>query len=116
MFYNPAFDEANYYQGNKFQLGGADRSFTLDNSLPGIRRRISTPRSDERIQEDAWRTLIRNYKIDLSGIDILVKSGTLQLQGVVASLSDKQEAERTLELVPGVVEIVNDIKVSRINE
>lgn len=112
MFYNPAFDEANYYQGNRFQLGGVDRSFALDNSGTGARRRINAPRSDERIQEDAWRALIRNYKVNPSGIDIIVKSGTIRLQGLVGRISEKQEAEKSLEIVPGVVEIVNDLKVT----
>lgn len=112
MFYNSSFDEANYYQGNRFQLGGLDRSKSLDASLIGARRSTSSVRTDEKLLEDAWRGLIRNHRIDLSGIEITVKSGVVKLWGKVSTMSEKQEAEKTVELVPGVVEIVNDLKIN----
>ncbi|HXH74853.1 MAG TPA: BON domain-containing protein [Bacteriovoracaceae bacterium] len=114
MFYNASVDEANYYQGNKFQLGGNDRSLALDNSLTISRKKI-LGRSDDKILEDAWRALIRNYKIDLSGIDIVVSHGVVRVNGTVKQLSEKQEAENSLEMVPGIVDIINELMVKRIH-
>lgn len=114
MAYNASFDEANYYQGNKFQLGGNDRTTSLDLSLIETRRAAWGGRSDDKIYEDAWRALIRNHKIDLGGIDISVTNGTLKLTGRVSQFSEKQEAEKTLFLVPGIVDIVNDLSIGRV--
>lgn len=110
MFYNAFVDEANYYQGNTFQLGGTDRAPGLDNTQ--VYKKLGS-RSDERILEDAWRTLIRNYKVDLSGIDLSIQNGIIKVYGVVKQLSEKQEAENSLGLVPGISDIINELQVKR---
>ena len=114
MSYNASFDEASYYQGNKFQLGGNDRNLRLD-SLTSISRKIISHRSDDKIQEDAWCALIRNHKVDLGGIDLMVKNGTIKIIGRVNRLSEKQEAENTLLMVPGIIDIINDLGVNPIH-
>lgn len=107
-----AFDEASYYQGNKFQLGGNDRAEVKDQVQKTKAARSFRP--DDRIHEDAWRSLGRNFKIDLAGIELSVHQGVLKLTGTVASLGQKQEVERAIELVPGVQQLLNELQVIRL--
>jgi osmotically-inducible protein OsmY len=112
MIYKASFDEASYYQGNNFQLGGSDRDQLRDG--PPFKARNLSYRGDERILEDAWACLIRNHHIDLSGLDLDVREGVLRLTGKVSGLKEKWEIEAVLETVPGILEINNELLVVRI--
>src|SRR5262245_33116219 len=106
------FDEASYYQGNKFQLGGNDRAHSADKLIKSFAEK--SYRADERIFEDAWRALSRNFKLDIAGIELSVQQGILKLTGTVNTLGQKQEAEKAMELVPGVRQLLNELRVIRL--
>lgn len=112
FFRRSTFDEANYYDGSSFELGGNDRRQPLFHGATTFR--IHSFRSDESIQEDAWQSLTSNFKIDLGRIDVVVKEGVLRLLGSARSLSEKREVEKCVEHIPGVVEIVNDLRIARL--
>jgi osmotically-inducible protein OsmY len=114
--YNASFDEANYYQGNRFQLGGNDRKLILNGPTISTGNKIPIQRDDERLREDAWHALKRNYKLELSGIDLLVSNGILNITGTVNSLGQKHAAEKTIESVPGVNCIINDLRLGPIQQ
>jgi BON domain len=109
---NFIFDEANYYTGSRFQIGGQDRSIlpVFNDARPkSLLRGIS----DDRLLEDAWSVLRRNYKIDISGIELKVKQGIVELLGSVCLLSQKHEAESVLEHMPGVLGVSNQLRISK---
>jgi len=106
------FDEAAYYSGSVFTIGGDDRG-----PVPGFSREYGIQkhfqRHDENLIEDAWSVLRRNYKIDLSGIEVVVSHGVIELLGSVSLMSQRHEAESILEKIPGVLGVVNKLKVSQ---
>jgi osmotically-inducible protein OsmY len=110
------FDEASYYSGNNFQIGGNDRrSHSFERSLFNGKTSLGLGmiRSDDHILEDVWKLLSQN-SVDISHIEVDVRQGVIKLTGKVNSLSDKREVENSIEYIPGMIDIVNDLKVSRI--
>ena len=98
FFNSRTFDEANYYQGMSFELGG--------------RRGIH--RSDDRIQEEAWCELKKNIHSGIGNIEIFVQDGVIKLVGSVDRLTDKWKAESSVDEIPGVVNILNELKVKKL--
>lgn len=111
------FDEASYYSGNNFQIGGDDRrSHSYERSLFNSKASIGLGmiRADEHIEEDVWSILSRNSTVDISNIIVNVRQGIIKLTGSVSSLSDKRDVENSIEYIPGMIDIVNELKVSRV--
>lgn len=109
------FDEASYYSGNNFQIGGNDRRAhsyerTLFNSKASLG--LGMIRADDYILEDVWKVLSQKT-VDISHIEVDVRQGVIKLTGRVNSLSDKREVENSIEHIPGLLDILNDLKVSR---
>jgi osmotically-inducible protein OsmY len=69
-------------------------------------------RSDERIREDICERMCDSAELDASGIDIVVVSGEVTLQGSVNDRYDKRLAEDLTERVSGVREVNNQLRVS----
>ncbi|MGE3611057.1 MAG: BON domain-containing protein [Bacteriovoracaceae bacterium] len=68
-------------------------------------------RTDEKILEDVCETLYQSYFIDASNIEVEVKEGQVRLFGSVNSRDEKREAERSIEFIPGVVDVLNEIHI-----
>ncbi len=70
-------------------------------------------RSDERVREDASDRLEQDHQVDATEISIEVSSGELTLSGTVTSREQKRAAEECVESVPGVKDVINNLRVSR---
>lgn len=58
------------------------------------------------------KALQRHWAFDLDEIDIKVSGATVQLSGTVGSIFQKEEAERFAYKTPGVIKVVNHLKIN----
>lgn len=68
-------------------------------------------RSDERITEEINERLARDPDIDATDVDVRVNSGVVTLSGVVEDRGEKRRAEDLAEVVFGVDDVSNELKV-----
>lgn len=68
-------------------------------------------RSDERIQDDVCEALHLSYDVDASDIEVEVKEGCVYLRGNSDNRETKWAAEDTVEGIPGVKDVMNELKV-----
>ncbi len=68
-------------------------------------------RTDERVKEDINERLTDDAYIDASEIDVAVERGEVTLSGTVSDRSAKRRAEDITELVSGVTNVENRIRV-----
>lgn len=66
--------------------------------------------TDETIREDVCEILTRDSFIDATEIDVVVSGGCVMLTGRVDSRQTKRLAEICIEDMPGVVDIINQLK------
>ena len=65
--------------------------------------------SDIRIREDVCELLARDPLIDASDIEVTVFEGVVKLKGRVSSRQTKRLAELTIESIPGVIDVINQL-------
>jgi osmotically-inducible protein OsmY len=70
-------------------------------------------RSDERIKEDVNDCLTDDPFLDATDIEVGVDDGMVTLSGTVSGRSEKRRAEDLAELVSGVKDVNNQLRVSR---
>ena len=70
-------------------------------------------RSDERIRDAVSEALHDDDDVDASDISVEVKDGEVILTGTVADRRTKRLAEEVVEALPGVHDVVNQIRVKR---
>ncbi len=70
-------------------------------------------RSDERIKDDVNDRLTDDPFLDASEIEVAVESGVVTLTGTVESRHDKRRAEDLAEMVSGVTDVNNHLRVSQ---
>lgn len=70
-------------------------------------------RSDERIREDVCDRLCDNPYVDASEIEVNVRNGEVTLSGNAHSREDKRQSEEIAESVSGVVDVQNNLRVTR---
>lgn len=68
-------------------------------------------RSDEMIKEDVSLALYRSPAVDASDIEVFVNGGTVTLKGSVKDRDQKKMAEYTVEGLPGVRDVFNEIRI-----
>lgn len=68
-------------------------------------------RSDDRIYEEVCEELMKNRDVDASNIGVKVENGIVFLSGKVQSRSMKKTAELTIEDLPGVQDVRNELTV-----
>lgn len=66
--------------------------------------------SDEHIREEICEILARDSFIDAAEIEVDVREGHVVLKGQVDSLQTKRLAEISIESLPGVNDILNQLK------
>lgn len=66
--------------------------------------------SDERVLEDVSEVLSRDSRIDATEIEVKVRDGVVYLQGMVDSRQTKRLAELAIEDLPGVHDIINQLR------
>lgn len=67
---------------------------------------------DQLEKELLEKALQRHWAFDMDEINIQVAGATVQLSGTVGSLFQKEEAERIAYKTPGVIKVVNHLKVN----
>jgi hypothetical protein len=70
-------------------------------------------RSDDRIREDVCSTITQHPGVDGSDLDVDVSFGVVTLKGTVQERRMKHLAEIAAENLPGVKEVINQIRVRR---
>jgi hypothetical protein len=68
-------------------------------------------RSDEKIVEEANEALTRSSEVDASEIVVSAKNGVLTLTGEVSSRKQKWAAEDTVENLPFILDVENNLKI-----
>ncbi len=68
---------------------------------------------DQALSKSVRDRLRADKKLDLTGITVVSKSGTVYLSGVVKSLDGRQQAIKIAWEVPGVQSVVNSLEVER---
>lgn len=68
---------------------------------------------DQALSKSVRDRLLADKKLDLAGISVVSKSGTVYLSGVVKSLDARQQAIKIAWAVPGVQSVVNSLDVQR---
>lgn len=109
---------AEHYNNDHFGYGSRDRAWDkhLDNRREDERNHFGKgpkgyQRSNQRIREDACEALTRSPHIDATEIELNVEDGIVTLTGTVESRRIKKEAERVVETVLGVEDVVNLLKM-----
>lgn len=69
-------------------------------------------RSDERIKEEVNLALYVDHIVDASDMEVEVEKGVVYLRGEVFNRAMKRAAERSVERLTGVVDIVNELKIA----
>lgn len=122
-------DEASYYLGDHFELGGVDFGAPESGEVEEKSRNLSRfgervwnekdyagfgPRSYRRSDSDVFHevceALTDNPRLDASQIEVTIDSGCVHLKGKVQSRRDKREAERCVEYLPGVRDVMNELR------
>jgi osmotically-inducible protein OsmY len=65
--------------------------------------------SDDQICDEVCEILARDPRIDSSEINVQVSEGVVLLKGIVDSRQIKRLAEISIESLPGVMEVVNQL-------
>lgn len=121
--FNPQ-DEASYYLGNSFEMGGVEFGTREEESrnLSRFGERVwnekdyagfgprSYQKSDQDVFHEVCEALTDNPRLDASGIEVEVENGCVHLRGKVLSRLDKREAERSVEFLPGVRDVMNELR------
>ncbi|MGH7854723.1 MAG: BON domain-containing protein [Candidatus Binatia bacterium] len=68
---------------------------------------------DSALSKSVRDRLLADKKLDLTGITVVSKSGTVYLSGLVKSLDARQQAIKIAWDVPGVQSVVNSLDVQR---
>lgn len=68
-------------------------------------------REDARIHEEVCEVLYHHPLVDASDIEVEVKDQIVYLRGTVESRQQKREAERSLDFIWGVVDVINQLKL-----
>lgn len=69
-------------------------------------------RSDERIREEVCEVLYHDPMVDARGIVVSVSDGVVTLQGSVSSREAKRLAESSIDHLPGVYDVLNQLTIS----
>ncbi len=70
-------------------------------------------RSDERIREDVCRAMTEHPQLDCSDVQVDVEDGEVILSGTIRERRLKRLAEDIAYDVPGVVDVLNEIRIRR---
>jgi osmotically-inducible protein OsmY len=70
-------------------------------------------RSDDKIHEEIWELLTNNADLDASEVELHVEGGEVTLTGTVDSRDAKWLTEDLVNMVAGVREVNNRLKIAR---
>ena len=67
--------------------------------------------TDQRIYEEVCEALMRSHEVNAEEIEVIVKDGIVTLEGKVSARQEKRLAEITIEDLPGVLDVRNEISL-----
>jgi osmotically-inducible protein OsmY len=84
-----------------------------ETGIRGVTNNIKLKRElDDQVEKELLKkALRRHWAFDEEEIDIEVAGATVQLSGTVGSLFQKEEAEKLAYKTPGVIKVINHLKV-----
>ena len=71
---------------------------------------------DDRIYDEVRRKLANDVDVKGAGIDVVVKSGEVTLQGKVHDAKAREKAEKLTKKIKGVVKVANQLKVFGVDD
>lgn len=71
-----------------------------------------SPKSDDALRAEIAEALQNDVRVDASGINVDVTSGTVYLTGVVPSLFEKRTAAEIAARIKGVLDVDNELQVA----
>lgn len=88
----------------------------LVKDLPGVRGVTNAIRlqkdAQQKVEKDKIiRAFQRNWAIDADYIDVIVRGSTVELEGLVHSVYQREEAEKIAYKTSGVEKVINNLKV-----
>lgn len=104
------------YDGNAVVMRPSEDEDEGEIPLVGEYRGVgpkSYRRSDERIREDVCREMTEHPLLDCSEVEVAVEDGQVILTGTMSEWRFKRLAEDIALEVPGVVDVLNQIRVHR---
>lgn len=91
-------DEASYYQGENFEVGGAPVGPEAD--------------KDEKIFNKVCEILDGSEFIDPQKIEVKVLEGVVYLTGTVSDPEMIKESQEAISYLPGVKDVINELRAS----
>lgn len=97
-----------------FQRDIAQELVEKQGGVRGVTNKIKLKKElyDQVEKELLEKALQRHWAFDMDEINIQVSGATVQLSGTVDSLFQKEEAERIAYKTPGVIKVINHLKVN----
>lgn len=88
----------------------------LVKDLPGVRGVTNNIKLKKELQQQVEKEHIvqafrRHWSIDADDIQVIVTGSTVELKGLVGSLYQRDEAEKLAYKTPGVINVINNLKV-----
>ena len=104
----PPQDEAGYYLGDRFEMGGENflGGIANERDFAGVGPK-GWSKSDEHLFENVCEALSDNHLLDASNIEVEVSDGLVYLKGSVSNFHAKKEAQISIEDLPGVKDVMN---------
>jgi osmotically-inducible protein OsmY len=94
-----AEDEASYYQGDHFEIGGAPVGPEAD--------------EDEKIFKKVCEILDKSDSVDPTKIEVKVLGGVVYLSGTVSEPEMINEAQEAVSYLPGLKDVINELRTSK---
>jgi hypothetical protein len=106
-------DEVETYVGPMRRYRKVDHRFRTERGPHAGRGPQGWQRSDARIREEVCEFLTEDGFVDASGVEVRVENAEVTLEGTVASREQKRRAEDLAEIVLGVVDVHNRLRLER---
>lgn len=112
--------DGRYYEGEYSQssgeLQGGGLFFAEEWSVTGPYRGKGPKnyrRADEEIRDEACRCLEMDGAVDATDVEVECRDGILTLSGMVSDRQTKRMAERCVESIYGVNDVMNELRIDR---
>ena len=69
-------------------------------------------RSEDQVQRDVVDALISDVRLDVSDLNVQVADGTVHIEGSVSNLFQRDTAQRIVERIKGVSQVINDLHIT----
>lgn len=97
----------------RYQADAAERAISRLTGVTGISNRLTIKPlvKAEDVTERIRKALLRDAELDAEGINVVVRDGTVTLEGRVRHLAERKSAERAAWAAPGVTNVIDHLAV-----